>query len=79
MFLDDLLHDGQAKAGAFAAGCHVRFKQPCAVFGQADAVVGDGDRDAACSFGCIVITILWLKICRARLFPSGFQWLRLRS
>ncbi len=43
MFLDDLLDDGQAQPGALTAGRHIGFKQPCAVLGQAYAIVGNGD------------------------------------
>ncbi len=44
VFFDDLLDDGQAKAGALVACRHVGFEQARAVFRQADAVVRDGDR-----------------------------------
>ena len=45
VFLDDLLDDREAKAGALFARGDIRFDDPLAVLRQADAVVGDRDRD----------------------------------
>src|SRR3954466_13930953 len=46
MFLDDLLDDGEAEAGALGAGGHIGFGQALALGRKADAGIGDLDRQA---------------------------------
>ena len=41
VFFDDLLYDGQAKAGALIAGRHVWFEQFGSIGWKADPVIGD--------------------------------------
>ena len=50
MFLDDLLDDREAQAGAADAGRHVRLGQPLALLGKADAGIGHVDDDLVAGF-----------------------------
>src|SRR3954467_11233141 len=47
MLLDDLLDDGEAEPGALGAGGHIGLGHPRPLGGEADAGVGDLDRNLA--------------------------------